>query len=223
MTGIDQLSARKTAISFMFFFAFLHIGCEGTEVVLALPSSDSDAADNDHDIKDTSTFQGGEDDVTDCGDVTWEANVYINYAPQLKMLEGVTYIKGCLQIQNLNDSDLKYFTILKDLRCVDRYIAVNDIDKLSDLDVFSNLHTVGGDLFIQNNKALTDIDGIHNIQNLGGNALYITDNYALPTCAAQDLYAEISDLGWEGTPCIVDNYSDACDNLSRGCADEYHW
>ena len=228
MTGVDRFIQRGTASTLL--SALLLTGCVGTDVVMELLPGDSDGTaedeTNDNDNRhtdDTESVQTDEDDATDCGDVVWEDNVFIDYAPELKALEGVTHIQGCLQIQGIDESGLDYLSALKGLRCVDRYVAVNDVEDMKNLKVFSNLHTVGGNLFIQNNESLSDLTGIDNIRNLGGSALYITDNDALPTCTARDLYTEMSDLGWDGDPCIVDNYTDDCDSLSRGCSDEYRW
>ena len=228
MAIIKHLNARNIVFFFLLFFALLNTGCEGTEVVLELLSLDSDASDNDHwndnGTDDTSSSQFGEDDVTDCGDVVWEDSVWIDYDLEMKMLEGVgvTHIKGSLLIRKLSKAGLEYMEVFKDLRCVDHSVTIADIDSLSDLDVFSNLHTIGDDIFIQNNRTLADLSGLHHLQSFSGNVLYINDNDSLPTCEARDLYNTVSeDLGWGGTACIVDNAYDECDNLSRGCNDAY--
>lgn len=198
------------------------LGCVGAEVVAELmPEDETDSTGRSSVDTDSGGREDDDGDTEDCGDFVWRGDANIAFASQLKMLAGVTRISGSFFIEDIKD-DVDALEAVSSLRCVDGDLAIWNVRELKTLETFANLHTVGGDLIIHGNTELENLKGINDIRTLGGKTLHISDNEMLPTCNAMNLYDEVSELGWDGETCIVDNSPDDCESIYRGCSGSYY-
>ena len=106
-----------------------------------------------------------------------------------------------------NDS-LASLAGLASLHSVGGFMVVRGNQTLATLDGLDGLDSVGGHLSIVANDELTSIGSLENLRHLG-EQLEVSSNALLPSCAAQQLAAELAETGFDGTVAIHGNNDEA--------------
>ena len=135
----------------------------------------------------TSSTDGGTDTDTSCPEGEYSGDFTIGTQSDVATLAGYTSISGDLEIECLSCTDLS------ELIC---------------------LTSVGGNLFLWDNDALTALAGLNALTSVGNN-LTIFDNYALPDCEACDLLDQLT-----SGPTLIDvheNLDDSCTPVPANC------
>jgi hypothetical protein len=78
---------------------------------------------------------------------------------------------------------------------------MNSNDPITDLSSLTNLSSIAGSLFIENNPKLTSLDGLSNLSSIGG-ILWITHNDSLLNVSLTDL-ADVNSITISDNPVLV--------------------
>lgn len=90
-------------------------------------------------------------------------------------------------------------------------LTVGNNDQLTDLAGLGGLQSIGVDLHIVENAALTNIDGLWPIpagvlESIGG-SVEIRGNSDLSQCAVDEFLVALAETGWSGDSDVTDNQS----------------
>jgi hypothetical protein len=169
--------------------------------------ADSDAdgdtdADTDTDSDADGDTDADTDSDTDTGLGCLEGSYTITNVLDITVLAPYTCVTGDVMVdeaRGLTSIDLPNLTSVGGL-----FIRTNDA--LSNLR-FSALTSVGGNLIIGTNDALTSLNGLSNLTSVGGD-LDVSSNTALPQCEVCDLLDQL--VEFSGNFSSRDNLPDTC-------------
>ncbi len=175
--------------------------------------TDTDAdTDSDGDVDtdtDSDTDTGPNECTQDLGEYT--GNFEINTQSDVATLAGYTSLSGNLTIDCPLCADLSELICLTS---VGGNLSIINNDALTNLDGLSAITFVGGDLYICENAALTNLDGLSAITSVG-EYLGIHGNIPLPDCEVCDLLDQLTNVPTEIE--VHDNLDDACTPVPAGC------
>ena len=146
---------------------------------------------------------GGFDDLEEISGTLWLSHMSLQRLSGFRSLHSVG---GDLVLTSLGAlGQLEAFT---DLDVIGGDLEVSHTGELRDLDAINDLRHIGGSLRLERNDGLEAI-GLPELETVGGD-LSIQLNPWLPTCDAEELWADLVDNGFTGSKVIDGNYSDEC-------------
>lgn len=146
---------------------------------------------------------GGFDDLEEIGGTLWLSDMNLLRLSGFRSLRSVGSDLVLTSLGPLGQLDA--FT---DLDVIGGDLEVSHTDELRDLDAINDLHQIGGSLRLEQNDGLEAI-GLPDLETVAGD-LSIQFNRRLPTCDAEEFWADLVDNGFTGSKVINGNDSDEC-------------
>ena len=128
-------------------------------------------------------------------------------------LTGYTSITGDMNIHESSSTDLSELICLTS---VGGDLSLEDNAALTSLDGLSNVTSVGVDLEIAGNHVLTELDGLSALTSVGDN-LWIDQNSVLPDCEVCELLDQLTTGPSPSEMCVEDNLADTCTPVPANC------
>ena len=159
----------------------------------------------------------------DCGDRVWDYSITLE-----DLMDGkhdyseITHIRGSIHLSDTEGeyTDVSDFSQLRNVRCVDRSLDISYLPQLRNLDDFSELKKISGDLYIMHNTSLDDMSAFEGVDFFGGKDLAIMGNSNLSTCAAMDFKKRFYFYDPERSTCITRNLPEPdCPEDNSDCND----